>query len=182
MCAEVPLWYQATFWISWSSSWSSAFSYRCSWLPYCTSGKCWMYTFCYFCSINIKGLSFIYHCLKKLEPKAQMVLLANPTSSTSGRSYPSESPDSHSCDSSIDRKNIHLHPSETHGTSDILMTPKLLGSDSNSGIKVIKPEGIQVGGTAAVPLSTVHQAVILAKCLLIEKSARHDYLQSKFPW
>ncbi|PQQ16533.1 tetratricopeptide repeat protein 27 homolog [Prunus yedoensis var. nudiflora] len=63
-----------------------------------------------------------FRTVHQVEPKAQMVLLANPTSSKSS-------------------------------------------------------EGIQVGGTAAVPLSAVHQAVILAKCLLIEKGTRHDEMQ-----
>ncbi|KAM5550824.1 hypothetical protein ABKV19_027262 [Rosa sericea] len=38
-------------------------------------------------------------------------------------------------------------------------------------------DGIQVGGTATDPLSGIHQAVILAKCPLIEKSTRHDDMQ-----
>lgn len=104
-----------------------------------------------------------------------MVLLANPTSSKSSGSCVSESPGYQTNNSSIG----NLHPSETYEASDILMTPKLLGNDSNSGII---SEGIQVGGTAAVPLSAVHQAVILAKCLLIEKGTRHDEMQSKFSY
>lgn len=121
-------------------------------------------------------LIFTYHFSLKVEPKAQMILLANPTSSSSGGSCPSEIPGSETCDSSIGRKNIH--PSENHEASDILMTPKLLANDDNSGTK---PEGIQVDGTAAAALSAIHQAVILAKCLLIEKSTRHDDMQSNFP-
>lgn len=101
-----------------------------------------------------------------------MVLLANPTSLNSSGSCLAESPGSQTNNSSIG----NLHPSETYEASDILMTPKLLGNDSNS--RIIS-EGIH-GGTAAVPLSAVHQAVILAKCLLIEKGTRHDEMQSKF--
>ncbi|VVA28890.1 PREDICTED: tetratricopeptide repeat [Prunus dulcis] len=111
-----------------------------------------------------------FRTVHQVEPKAQMVLLANPTSSNSSGSCLAESPGSQTNNSSID----NLHPSETYEASDILMTPKLLGNDSNSGII---SEGIQVGGTAAVPLSAVHQAVILAKCLLIEKGTRHDEMQ-----
>ncbi|CAN6555577.1 unnamed protein product [Malus baccata var. baccata] len=113
-----------------------------------------------------------FRTVHQVEPKAQMILLANPTSSSSGGSCPSESPGSKTCDSSIGRKNIN--PSENHEASDILMTPKLLANDDNSGTK---PEGIQVDGTAAAALSAIHQAVILAKCLLIEKSTRHDDMQ-----
>ncbi|CAL8114489.1 unnamed protein product [Prunus armeniaca] len=111
-----------------------------------------------------------FRTVHQVEPKAQMVLLANPTSSNSSGSCLAESPGSQTNNSSIG----NLHPSETYEASDILMTPKLLGNDSNSGII---SEGIQVGGTAAVPLSAVHQAVILAKCLLIEKGTRHDEMQ-----
>ncbi|ONI20710.1 hypothetical protein PRUPE_2G030300 [Prunus persica] len=110
-----------------------------------------------------------FRTVHQVEPKAQMVLLANPTSSNSSGSCFAESPGSQTNNSSIG----NLHPSETYEASDILMTPKLLGNDSNSGIL---SEGIR-GGTAAVPLSAVHQAVILAKCLLIEKGTRHDEMQ-----
>lgn len=105
-----------------------------------------------------------------------MVLLANTTSSNSGVRCPPESPGPHRYDS-IGRNGISMQPSETYEASDILLTPKLVENESDSGIR---PDGIQVGGTAADPLSAIHQAVILAKCLLIEKSARHDEMQSKF--
>ncbi|XP_040368987.1 tetratricopeptide repeat protein 27 homolog isoform X2 [Rosa chinensis] len=51
---------------------------------------------------------------------------------------------------------------------------RLVENESDSGVI---SDGIQVGGTAADPLSAIHQAVILAKCLLIEKSTRHDDMQ-----
>lgn len=114
-----------------------------------------------------------FRTIHQVEPKAQMVLLANTTSSNSGVRCPPESPGSHRYNS-ISKNDISMHPSETYEASDILLTPKLVENESNSGIR---PDGIQVGGTAADPLSAIHQAVILAKCLLIEKSARHDEMQ-----
>ena len=35
--SEASLWYQAEFWISWSSIWASAFCHWSTWLPDCTS-------------------------------------------------------------------------------------------------------------------------------------------------
>lgn len=58
------------------------------------------------------------------------------------------------------------------------MTPRLLENDNESRIRA---KGIKVCGTAT-HLSATHQAVILAKCLLIEKSTRHDEMQSTLLW
>ncbi|XP_040368984.1 tetratricopeptide repeat protein 27 homolog isoform X1 [Rosa chinensis] len=102
-----------------------------------------------------------------------MVLLSNTTSSKSGALCSSESPGPHRYDS-IGRNDISKHPSESHEASDILLTSRLVENESDSGVI---SDGIQVGGTAADPLSAIHQAVILAKCLLIEKSTRHDDMQ-----
>lgn len=104
-----------------------------------------------------------------------MVLVANRISSNSDENCQLASSRPHKQDSNNDDKCSNLHQSGTHEASDILITPKLLENDNGSGIR---EESIQVGGTAA-PLSAIHQAVILAKCLLIEKSARHDDMQSK---
>ncbi|PRQ55006.1 putative acetyltransferase A, auxiliary subunit [Rosa chinensis] len=114
-----------------------------------------------------------FHTIHQVEPKAQMVLLSNTTSSKSGALCSSESPGPHRYDS-IGRNDISKHPSESHEASDILLTSRLVENESDSGVI---SDGIQVGGTAADPLSAIHQAVILAKCLLIEKSTRHDDMQ-----
>ncbi|PRQ55074.1 putative 43kDa postsynaptic protein [Rosa chinensis] len=114
-----------------------------------------------------------FRTIHQVEPKAQMVLLANTTSSKSGALCSSESPGPHRYNS-IGRNDISKHPSESHEASDILLTPRLVESESESGVI---SDGIQVGGTAADPLSAIQQAVILAKCLLIEKSTRHDDMQ-----
>ncbi|KAM5554708.1 hypothetical protein ABKV19_022892 [Rosa sericea] len=114
-----------------------------------------------------------FRTIHQVEPKAQMVLLANTTSSKSGALCSSESPGPHRYDS-IGRNDISKHPSESHEASDILLTPRLVENESDSGVI---SDGIQVGGAAADPLSAIQQAVILAKCLLIEKSTRHDDMQ-----
>ncbi|EXB68722.1 Tetratricopeptide repeat protein 27-like protein [Morus notabilis] len=115
-----------------------------------------------------------FRTLYQVEPKAQMVLVANRISSNSDENCQLASSRPHKQDSDNDDKSSNLHQSGTHEASDILITPKLLENDNGSGIR---EEAIQVGGTAA-PLSAIHQAVILAKCLLIEKSTRHDDMQS----
>ena len=95
-----------------------------------------------------------------------MVLVANGSSWNSSENCES--------DSGGPQKKETSSNDETYEASDILITPKLLENGNGHGTR----EGIQVGGTAA-PLSAIHQAVILAKCLLIEKSTRHDDMQSK---
>lgn len=101
-----------------------------------------------------------------------MVLVAGTSSSNIDKSCPSVCCDYQTQGSSIcDNTSYQC---ETFEASDILMTPKLLENDNESGIRA---KGIKVGGTAT-PLSATHQAVILARCLLIEKSTRHDEMQS----
>lgn len=101
-----------------------------------------------------------------------MVLVADTSSTNTGKRCLSVSCDPQTQVSSISDNNSYQ--SETYEGSDILMTPKLLENDNESEIRA---KGIKVGGTGT-PLSATHQAVILAKCLLIEKSTRHDEMQS----
>lgn len=61
-------------------------------------------------------------------------------------------------------------------TSDVLMTPKLL--ENNHGDVKSAIQSVQSGSIAAPPLHAIQQAVILAKCLLIERSSRQDEIQS----
>lgn len=63
---------------------------------------------------------------------------------------------------------------KTFETSDILMTPKLLNNGNVSGTEA---DGIQNGGSSVSNLRAIQQAIILAKCLLIEKSSRSDEMQ-----
>ena len=100
-----------------------------------------------------------------------MVLVANRNLSNSSGICQSDSSGPQEQDANGDDKSSSRHPEE----SDIYITPKLLEKDNGRGMR---EEGIQVGN-AAVPLSAVHQAVILARCLLIEKTTPHDDMQSE---
>lgn len=95
-----------------------------------------------------------------MEPKAQLVLVTNTSASDGDNNALSNREDN-----SGERHN------ETHEASDILMAPRILENDKTSGIRAL----------GAIPLKPIQQAVILAQCLLIEKSARHDEMQSKLP-
>lgn len=65
---------------------------------------------------------------------------------------------------------------EMSQASDIHKTPLLLGTGNESGVR---PKAIKNGGPNGAALKAIHQAVILARCLLIEISSRHEELQSK---
>lgn len=104
-----------------------------------------------------------------------MVLVADKSSAVIDKSCLSVCCDSQTQGSGISDKSKSLHQSETYEASDIFMTPKLLANDNESEIKT---KDIQAASGAS-PLSATHQAVILAKCLLIEKCSRHDEMQSK---
>ncbi|CAK9329909.1 unnamed protein product [Citrullus colocynthis] len=100
----------------------------------------------------------------QVEPKAQLVLVANTDSSESD-------PGNQAHDSTMDNLPTQT---KTFETSDILMTPKLLNNGSVSGTEA---DGIQNGGSSVSNLRAIQQAIILAKCLLIEKSSRSDEMQ-----
>lgn len=87
-----------------------------------------------------------------MEPKAQLRLVSRTNGgNTSGRE---------SRESSITDDPTVQGTSETDEVSDILMTPRFVADEQNSELK------------------SVHQALILAQCLSIEKNSRHDELQS----
>lgn len=92
-----------------------------------------------------------------------MVLVANTSSSNTSDVCPSIN------------QVIHTHDSTIGDASDVFVTPKLLGNshESESGVQCI-----HAGGSAA-HLKAIQQAVILSRCLLIEKSSRQDEMQSK---
>lgn len=103
-----------------------------------------------------------------MEPKAQLVLVANTDSLDSDLKNQTHCP-------SMDKDNL---PFETKAseTSDILMAPKLVNNGNMSGTET---DAIQSGGSTVSDLKTIQQATILAKCLLIEKSSRSDEMQSE---
>lgn len=105
-----------------------------------------------------------------------MVLVANTSSSNCDSRCPSESSGLQANVSSNIEDNSCQQQHETSDVSDILMTPKLLVNNNEE----TRLQGIQNGGPAVAPLMGIQQAVILAQCLLIEKSTRHDEMQSEF--
>lgn len=77
-----------------------------------------------------------------------------------------------------DENYSHAHQNGKDEASDILRVPRLLQNE-NPGIVA---QDIQNGGIASVPLNAVQQGVVLAQCLLIERSLRHDEMQSKLAY
>ncbi|KAH9771531.1 TPR REGION domain-containing protein [Citrus sinensis] len=104
-----------------------------------------------------------FRTVHQVEPKAQMVLVANTSSSNTSDVCPSIN------------QAIHTHDSTIGDASDVFVTPKLLGNshESESGVQCI-----HAGGSAA-HLKAIQQAVILSRCLLIEKSSRQDEMQRR---
>lgn len=118
-----------------------------------------------------------FRTVHQVEPKAQRLLISNPRL---GQKVTANG-------SSAGGDNLvhpHLKSSEV---SDILMTPKFIeGASSGNGsedkedclskrdIGDATKETCSENGT---PLKEIQQAVILAQCLLIEKSTAHDELQ-----
>ncbi|KAK6228980.1 hypothetical protein SCA6_017931 [Theobroma cacao] len=94
----------------------------------------------------------------QVEPKAQMVLVANPRSeSVNGDICTSIGP------------GIELSGPSIREASDIFMTPKLVEDGNDFGSNAC--------GGACATLTAVQQAVVLAQCLLIEKSSPYDEMQ-----
>ncbi|KAK7350764.1 hypothetical protein VNO77_09697 [Canavalia gladiata] len=111
-----------------------------------------------------------FRTVHQAEPKAQMVLVTNTSSSNNADNCPLIGTGIQTRDSN----NGDLHQSETSEASDVLRIPKLLENvdDSNT-----RSQGMENGAHVTPSLTAMQQAVILAHCLLIEKSSRHDELQ-----
>ncbi|XP_020213040.1 tetratricopeptide repeat protein 27 [Cajanus cajan] len=110
-----------------------------------------------------------FRTVHQAEPKAQMVLVTN-TSSSNVDNCPLTGAGIQTCDSKSGEDNWNLHQRET---SDILRIPKLLENDDSK----TRSQGMENGAHVSPSLTASQQAVILAYCLLIEKSSRHDELQ-----
>ncbi|XP_010456556.1 PREDICTED: tetratricopeptide repeat protein 27 homolog [Camelina sativa] len=93
-----------------------------------------------------------FRTIHQVDPKAQMVLIANTNSSNGDVRLASEKAD--------------VGPYEAWGgeAPEVYMTPKLVNNESEAGKE-------------SVPLKPVEQALILAQCLLIERGSRHDEMQ-----
>ncbi|RDX70742.1 Tetratricopeptide repeat protein 27 [Mucuna pruriens] len=113
-----------------------------------------------------------FRTVHQAEPKAQMVLVTN-TSSSNADNCPLTSTGIQTCDSKNGEDNCNLHQHETSESSDILRIPKLLENNDSK----TRSQGMENGAHVTPSLTATQQAVILAYCLLIEKSSRHDELQ-----
>ncbi|EFH48018.1 predicted protein [Arabidopsis lyrata subsp. lyrata] len=94
-----------------------------------------------------------FRTIHQVVPKAQMVLVANTSSSNGDVRLASEKAD------------VGPYGAWEGETPQVFMTPKLVNNESESG-------------KDSVPLKPVEQALILAQCLLIERGSRHDAMQS----
>ncbi|KAI8544710.1 hypothetical protein RHMOL_Rhmol08G0316900 [Rhododendron molle] len=101
----------------------------------------------------------------QVEPKAQLLLVANPVTSNGVIDRPPVNPELH--------QNAH-HYHETSEASNVLMTPRFVEEDKCSENS---PKGPGNGVIQAAPLEGIQQAVILAQCLYIEKSTPHNEMQ-----
>ncbi|KAL9677972.1 hypothetical protein QQ045_015810 [Rhodiola kirilowii] len=111
---------------------------------------------------------------KKLleEAKAQLVLVTN----SRGSSIDNQGPFHDSSDKpgqSNGHGTLQAHQSKTLEASDVLMTPKLVACGNSKGNKGYTQNGLK-------SMKPIQQAVVLAQCLLIEKSTRNDEMQSKW--
>ncbi|KAI4336436.1 hypothetical protein L6164_014965 [Bauhinia variegata] len=115
-----------------------------------------------------------FRTVHQVEPKAQMVLITNRSASNSADGCPLTSTGAQTCDPSTGEANTHSLQPKNCEASDILMIPKLLTHDDESGSR---SQGMENGVDATAPLTAFQQAVILACCLLIEKSSQQDEMQ-----
>ncbi|KAL7175862.1 hypothetical protein ACSBR2_029439 [Camellia fascicularis] len=110
----------------------------------------------------------------QVEPKAQRLLVANPSTLNDAVELSSLSPELHKKASSIGGEKFLHHPRETCEASDVLMTPRFIEDDKDSENSA---QGTGSGGNGTAPLKAIQQAVALAFCLSIEKSTPHDEMQ-----
>lgn len=99
------------------------------------------------------------------------MLVANTSSTNGGDMRPSESLGIQTNVCTTSENNVLHHSRETCDASDVLLTPRFV--DVNDGLKNSN-QNSQNG-----VLKAVQQAVILARCLSIDKSSRHNETQSK---
>lgn len=104
-----------------------------------------------------------------MEPKAQLRLVSGTIAEEASI------PVSH--DSSMTDASPPLQQrSEMNEVSEVLMTPRFIEDDAHS--KSVGQDA-QYHATSKSQLKAIHQAVVLAQCLLLERIARNDELQSK---
>lgn len=112
-----------------------------------------------------------FRTVNQVEPKAQLLLVT--------RKNDADIPDAVSVrvqdgGSSIGNSLMFQHPPETLEASDVLMAPRILEGNVSSGSS---DQPAPSHSISASRLKPVQQAVILARCLAIQKSSRSDELQ-----
>lgn len=112
-----------------------------------------------------------YRTVHQVEPKQQRLLVVDRSLSHTGGTSSTMSPGIKTHDSTTAKNDQH----EISQASDIHRTPVLLETGDKSAIGAQGNQNVAPRGAA--PLKAVQQAVILARCLLIEISSRHDELQ-----
>lgn len=112
-----------------------------------------------------------YRTVHQVEPKQQRLLVVDRSSSHTGVTSSTMSLGIKTHYSTTAKNDQH----ETSQASDIHRTPVLLETGDKSEIGAQGNQNVAPRGAA--PLKAVQQAVILARCLLIEISSRHDELQ-----
>ncbi|XP_027117166.1 uncharacterized protein [Coffea arabica] len=111
-----------------------------------------------------------FRTMHQVEPKAQLLLVTGKSSDSTTGSVSHEMQGD--ITTTIDGTSLQ-HPPETQEASDVLMAPRILeDKTSDSG-----DQAVQISSISATQLKAIQQAVILAQCLSIEKSARNDELQ-----
>ncbi|CAN6975029.1 unnamed protein product [Brassica oleracea var. botrytis] len=102
--------------------------------------------------LSVSG-AFGFRTIHQVEPKAQMVLIANTSSSNGDVRLASE------------RADVGSYYEAWGGEApEVYMTPKLVNDEGEAG-------------KDSVTLKPVEQAMVLAQCLLIEKGSRSDEMQ-----
>ncbi|KAG5403322.1 hypothetical protein IGI04_009441 [Brassica rapa subsp. trilocularis] len=102
--------------------------------------------------LSVSG-AFGFRTIHQVEPKAQMVLVANTSSSNGDVRLASEKADVGS-----------YYEAWGGEAPEVYMTPKLVNDEGETG-------------KDSVTLKPVEQAMVLAQCLLIEKGSRNDEMQ-----
>lgn len=123
--------------------------------------------------ISVTGM-LGFRSLHQVEAKVQQVLVTNSVPPCADGVCPASSEVQTNGFKSGDDKS-HSSSHEVIATSDILMTPKLLENKKGDSTCA---SGAQTGGTKLnIPLGPIQQALVLTRCLVIEKSAHSDELQ-----
>ncbi|KAK2978674.1 hypothetical protein RJ640_029940 [Escallonia rubra] len=111
-----------------------------------------------------------FRTVHQVEPKAQLLLLCGKSITNENGSCPPTSFEAKSDGSTVGEDAFLQHRREIREASDVLMTPKFLEDSSNCESSKQKDGG-------AARLTAAQQAVILAQCVLIEKSTPQDEMQ-----